>query len=160
MYITVCNPHWRQQYPPPHPMHHQPDNLLSRHKGNITTTLRGQKYGSFESKLWHFWVVTHGVLATPDYKTTSQRDFCFARLQVNKTTRQPVGRLPVELRRNYGITDWRNYGTTDRASRLETQSSVTLYTLYTFHTLLYSQLTTNCGHALALRCLLSVDCCP
>ena len=179
-------------------MHHQPDNLLSHHKGNITTTLRGQKYGSFDSKLWHFWAVTHGVLATPDYKTTSQRDFCFARLQVNKTTRQQVGRLPVELRRNYGITDlwiygfmdfsfaasdnglWlrfatpdnkttrqqvgrlpvglrRNYGITDRAKWLETQSSVTLYTLLYS---LYSQLTANCSHALALRCLLYVDCSP
>ena len=36
--------------------------------------LTGQKYGVFESKVWHFWVVTHGVLATPDYKTFATRD--------------------------------------------------------------------------------------
>ena len=96
-------------------------------------------------------------MATPDYKTTSQRDFCFARLQVNKTTRQRVGRQPVELRRNYGIMELRigrvGWG-------LKVQSlSIPLYTLYTFYTLLYSlysQLTNNCSHALALRWLLSL----
>ena len=56
----------------------------------------GQKYGVFESKVWHFWVVTHGVLAEPDNglwlrRTTRQRDFCFARLQDNESTRQRVG---------------------------------------------------------------------
>ena len=184
-------------------MHHQPDNLLSHHKGNITTTLRGQKYGSFDSKLWHFWAVTHGVLAEPDNglwlrRTTRQRDYETFASQDYKSTRQRVGRLPVGLRRNYGITDlwiygfmdfgfaasdnglWlrfatpdnkttrqqvgrlpvglrRNYGITDRAKWLETQSSVTLYTLLYS---LYSQLTANCSHALALRCLLYVDCSP
>ena len=52
-------------------------------------------------------------MATPDYKTTRLRDFCFARLQVYKTTRQQVGRWPVGLRRNYGITESRIYGSTD-----------------------------------------------
>ena len=101
-------------------------------------------------------------MATPDYKTTSQRDFCFARLQVNKTTRQRVGRQPVELRRGYvgqrttdnglrravaggASQELRNYGTTDRASRLGTQSSVTLYSpLYFLYPSILSILTTHC----------------
>ena len=137
------------------------------------------------------------------------------RLWLHQTTRQLVGRWPVGLRRNYGITESRIYGSTDlwilvslrrttdygyallrqttslrdnewggsrwgfagitesridgimelRIGRvgwgLKVQSlSIPLYTLYTFYTLLYSQLTANCSHALALRCLLSVDCCP
>ena len=36
--------------------------------------LTGQNHGVYRSKVWHFWVVTHGVLATPDYKTFATRD--------------------------------------------------------------------------------------
>ena len=36
--------------------------------------LTGQNHGVYGSKVWHFWVVTHGVLATPDYKTFATRD--------------------------------------------------------------------------------------
>ena len=42
--------------------------------------LTGQNHGVYGSKVWHFWVVTHGVLAEPDYKTT--------RLLLRKTTSQ------------------------------------------------------------------------
>ena len=42
-------------------------------------------------------------------------------------------------------------------SKLTAQSlSILSIPFYTLYTLLYSQLTTNCGHALALRCLLSL----
>ena len=159
--------------------------------------LWGQNHGVYRSKVWHFGVVTHGGLATPDYKTTSQQDFCFARQRVNETTSgAAAGGASPELR-NHGFMDLRIYGfwfrcvgqrtmatlcyarqlvyetfasqdykstrlrdnkwggsrwsfagITDRASRLETQSSVTLYTLYTPLYSLYpsilSILTTHC----------------
>ena len=84
-------------------------------------------------------------MATPDYKTFATRD---NGQQTTDNGQAVAGGDSQELR---------NYGTTDGASRLGTQSSVTLYTLLYS---LYSQLTANCSHALALRCLLSVDCCP
>ena len=55
-------------------------------------------------------------MATPDYKTTSQRDFCFTKttsLQDYETTSGAVaGGASPELR-NYGITDLWIYGFMD-----------------------------------------------
>ena len=77
--------------------------------------LWGQNHGVYRSKVWHFWVVTHGVLATPDYKTTSQRDKeTFASQDYNETT-ATAGGASQEL--------W-NYGTTERASRLKAHGSL------------------------------------
>ena len=99
----------------------------------------GQKYGVFESKVWHFWVVTHGVLATPDYKTFATRDngqqttslllLKTTSLQDYETTSGAVaGGTSQELR---------NYGTTDRASRLKAQSlSILSIPFYTHSSLL------------------------
>ena len=86
----------------------------------------GQKYGVFESKVWHFWVVTHGVLATPDYG-----------LWLRRTTRQLVNETTSGAAAGGASQELRNYGTTDRASRLKAQSlSIPFYTLYTHNSLL------------------------
>ncbi len=76
--------------------------------------LRGQNHGVYNrSKVWHFWVVTH--IATLKLRQDNG-------LQTTDNGQAVAGGASQELR---------NYGTTDRASRLETQSSVTLYTFYT-----------------------------
>ena len=65
--------------------------------------LTGQNHGVYRSKVWHFWVVTHGVLATPDYKTFATRD---NGQQTTDNGQAVAGGASPELR---------NYGTTDRA---------------------------------------------
>ena len=130
--------------------------------------LRGQNHGVYRSKVWHFWVVTHGVLATPDNglwlrrttrlllrETTDNRQWT-TRLFLRKTTSQQDYETTSGAAAGGASQGLRNYGTTDRASRLKAQS-LSILSILTAHG---SQLTTNCGHALTLRCLLSVDCCP
>ena len=103
--------------------------------GGASPELRN--HGLTDLRIYGFW-----------FRCVGQRTMatlCYARQLVYETTSGAVaGGASQELR---------NYGTTDRASRLGTQSSVTLYTLLYS---LYSQLTANCSHALALRCLLSL----
>ena len=65
--------------------------------------LTGQNHGVYRSKVWHFWVVTHGVLATPDNKTFATRD---NGQQTTDNGQAVAGGALQELR---------NYGTTDRA---------------------------------------------
>ena len=78
----------------------------------------GQKYGFFESKVWHFWVVTHGVLATPDNglwlrRTTRQRvnetfasqDYKSTRLRDNKWGGSRWGFAGITESRIDGSTD-------------------------------------------------------
>ena len=82
--------------------------------------LTGQNHGVYRSKVWHFWVVTHGVLATPDYKTFATRDNGqqTTSLLLLKTTSQQdyettsgavAGGASPELR-NHGLTELWNYG--------------------------------------------------
>ena len=83
--------------------------------------LTGQKYGVFESKVWHFWVVTHGVLAEPDNglwlrRTTRQLVNETTRLWLRKTTRQRVNETTSGAAA--GITESRNYGITEASPRL------------------------------------------
>ena len=66
----------------------------------------GQKYGVFESKVWHFWVVTHGVLAEPGYKTFATRD---NGQQTTDNGQAVAGGASPELR-NHGLTELWNYG--------------------------------------------------
>ena len=136
--------------------------------------LTGQNHGVYRSKVWHFWVVTHGVLATPDNglwlrqttrlllrETTDNRQrSCGSRWSFAGATsdyglqttdyglrRAVTGGASPELR-NHGLTELWIYGIMELRIG---QSRLTAHD---------SQLTTNCGHALTLRCLLSVDCCP
>ena len=70
-------------------------------------------------------------MATPDYKTFATRD---NGQQTTDNGQAVAGGASQELR---------NYGTTDRASRLKAHDSQLMA-----HG---SQLTTNCGNALAIR---------
>ena len=109
--------------------------------------LTGQNHGVYGSKVWHFWVVTHGVLAEPDNglwlrRTTRQLVNETRRLLLRKTTSQQDYETTSGAAAGGASQELRNYGTTDRASRLGTQSSVTLYTpLYSLYP---SILTTHC----------------
>ena len=106
------------------------------------------------------------TIATPDYKTTSQRDYETFASQDYKSTRLRDNKWGGSRWGFAGITESRIDGIMElRIGRvgwgLKAQSlSIPFYTLYTLLYSLYSQLTANCSHALALRCLLSVDCCP